>query len=123
MSASPRRRLVVASVSLLVFALAPITTRAEEYVEVPGTVQVVYGTTLVLVLDEPGPISYVIVNGHLIPVLGPRPTVNVDLGKVPQSDYAFMRPGERVRVIGTVSADRRRLLGTSIIRDTGQQAP
>jgi len=60
---------------------------------------------------------------YLVVVPGPRPTVNVDLRDVPQSEYAFMRSGERIGVIGTVASDRRRLLGRSIIRDAGQEAP
>lgn len=106
----------------LVFLAA--TATAQEYVQVEGTVQVLSGSTLIVVLDgPPGSVSYVIAGQYLLPIQGPRPTVNVDLAQVPQSDYMFMRPGERVSVIGTVSSDRRRLLGTSIIRGTGQQAP
>jgi hypothetical protein len=56
-------------------------------------------------------------------VPGPRQTVNIDLSQLPQSEYAFIRLGERVSVIGVVSDDRRRLIGTSIIRGAGQQAP
>lgn len=119
---------VVGSVPLLVVALVAITAwspvAAPDYVRVDGTVHWVSGSTLVLVLDgPPGPTSYAIVGQYLVPIPGPRPTVNVDLSQVPQSEYAFMRPGERVSVIGTASSDRRRLIGASIIRGAGQQAP
>lgn len=83
----------------------------------------VSGQTLTLGLDGPVNPYYQIVGQYLVPTAGPRPTVNVDLSRVPQSEYAFMRPGERVGVIGTVSSDRRRLIGTSIIREADQQAP
>ena len=81
------------------------------------------GQTLTLALDGPGNVYLQTLGPYLVPVAGPRPTVNVDLREVPQSDYSFMRQGERVGVIGAVSEDRRRLIGKSIIRNEGQQAP
>jgi hypothetical protein len=97
---------------------------AQDHVRIDGTVLWLSGNNLSLALD--GPVSaaqYLIVGQYLVPTAGPRPTVNVDLTRVPQSDYAFMRPGERVSVIGAASSDRRRLIATSIIRDAEPQAP
>jgi hypothetical protein len=114
----------VAVLLALMSLAAPPPVLAQDHVQVDGTVHYLSGSTLILVLDgPPGPVSYVIVGQFLLPIQGPRPTVNVDLGQVPQSEYMFMRPGERITVIGTVSPDRRRLLGTSIIRGPGSQAP
>ena len=97
---------------------------AQEYVRVDGVVQWVSGQNLVLLLDVPaGPPWYVVQGPYLVPVPGPRATVSVDLTQLPQSEYAFLRSGERIAVVGTVSDDRRRLIGTSIIRGPGQQAP
>lgn len=57
-------------------------------------------------------------------------TVNVDLRRVPQADYAFLRQGERVSVSGervsvsgVLSADRRRLAASSLVRVEGTQEP
>jgi hypothetical protein len=123
-----RVRVVSRSVPLLVSALVVIASwamaAAQEYVQVDGTVQWLAGQTLTLALDEPAsPSSYMIVGAYVVPVPGPRQTVNIDLSQVRQSEYAFMRPGERVSVIAVVSDDRSRLIGTSIIRGPGQQAP
>ena len=128
MSAFPRCRFVFGSVLLLVGALVVIApgaiTAAQDYVRLDGTVQWLAGQTLTLALDEPAsPSSYVIIGPYLVPVPGPRQTVNIDLSQVRQSEYAFMRPGERVSVIAVVSGDRHRLIGTSIIRGPEQQAP
>jgi hypothetical protein len=128
MSAFLRCRFVFGSVPLLVGALLVIApwaiTAAQDYVRLDGTVQWLAGQTLTLALDEPAsPSSYVIIGPYLVPVPGPRQTVNIDLSQVRQSEYAFMRPGERVSVIAVVSGDRHRLIGTSIIRGPEQQAP
>ncbi len=124
MRAFLRFRFVVGSVPLLVSALLVIAPWAQDYVRVDGTVQWLAGQTLTLVLDGPtGPRTYTIIGQYLVPVPGPRQTVNIDLSQLPQSEYAFIRSGERVSVIGVVSDDRRRLIGTSIIRGAGQQAP
>ena len=81
------------------------------------------GQTLTLALDGPGNPAYYAVGPYLVLAPGQRATVNVDLRQVPQSDYAAMRPNERVGVIGTLSQDRRRLIGTSIIREPEPQGP
>jgi hypothetical protein len=113
-------RVVVALALLL--ASSPVA--AQEAVQFQGTVQWVSGSTLVVVLEGPGGVAgYAVVGPYLVPIIGPRQTVSVDLAQVPQSEYAFMRPGERVVVIGVVDEDRRRILGTSIIRGAGPQAP
>jgi hypothetical protein len=128
MSAFLRSRFVVGSVPLLVSALVVIAAwapaAAQDYVRVDGTVQWLAGQTLTVVLDEPaGPAAYAIIGQYLVPVPGPRQTVNFDLSQLPQREYAFMRPGERVTVIGVVSDDRHHLIATSIIRSAGPEAP
>jgi hypothetical protein len=124
----PGSRVARRSAPLLVSAFVVIASwaiaAAQDYVQVDGTVRWLAGETLTLALDEPpSPSSYMIVGGYLVPVPGPRQTVNVDLSQLRQSEYAFMRPGERVSVIAVVSDDRSRLIATSIIRGPGQQAP
>src|SRR5262245_10653413 len=93
---------------------------AQEYMRFDGTVQWLSGQTLILALDtQTAAPSYVIVGQVLVPVQGPRQTVNIDLRQLPQRDYAFMRSGERVAVIGVPSDDGRRLVATSIVRNLG----
>src|SRR5262245_27983254 len=95
---------------------------AQEYMRFDGTVQWLSGQTLILALDaQIAAPSYVIVGQVLVPVQGPRQTVNVDLRQLPQRDYAVMRSGERIAVIGVPSDDGRRLIAASIIRNPGMQ--
>jgi hypothetical protein len=96
---------------------------AQGLIRVDGTVQWLSGQTLTLMSDTPGPTAYVIIGQSLLPVPGARPMVNVDLSQLPQSEYAFMRPGERVSVIGTLTSDGRRVVATSILRGAGAEAP
>jgi hypothetical protein len=119
---APMSVLLLASVFVVIASGA--NAEAQEYVQVDGTVQWLAGQTLTLALDGPAsPSSYMIVGAYVVPVPGPRQTVNIDLSQVRQSEYAYMRPGERVSVIAVVSEDRSRLIGASIIRGPGQQAP
>ena len=123
--------LVVAVLALGVLLAAALgaPALAQEYLRIDGTVQWLSGQTLSLALDAPTAApSYVIVGQILVPVQGPRQTVSVDLSKLPQREYGFMRSGERIAVIGVPSDDGRRLVATSIIRNLAppgsyQQAP
>jgi hypothetical protein len=128
MIASARSRCVLVGALRLVAALvagAPLApAAAQDHVRLDGTVLWLTGQTLTIALDGPiAPAYYTIVGPYVVPVPGQRPTVNIDLRELPQSDYAFMRPGERVGVIGAVSSDRRRLVARSIIREAELQAP
>ena len=111
----------------LVVALVMIATAtsalAQEQIRVDGTVRWLSGQTLTLQTDVPGPTSYVIVGQVLVPVQRPRPSVDVDLSQLPQSEYAFMRPGERVAVIGTLASEGHRVIATSILRGSGAETP
>ena len=95
---------------------------AQGQVQVDGTVQWLTGETLLILSDMPGPTAYIIVGQALLPVPGPRPSVGVDVSQLSQSEYAFMRPGERVTVFGTLTSDGRRVIATSILR-AGAQTP
>ena len=118
---SEYHRLLVVAIVVIGATLAPAA--AQDHVRVDGTVLWIQGQTLTLATDLPSAPGYTIVGQYLLPVPGPRQTVNVDLRQLPQTDYAFMRSGERVSVTGVVSSDRRRLIATSIIRDAEPQAP
>ena len=79
--------------------------------------------TLTVQSGAPSAPGYRIVGQYVVPVPGPPVTVNCDLSRLAQTDYAHMRPGERVSVIGVMSSDGRRLTATSIIRGAEQQTP
>ena len=52
------------------------------------------------------------------------PSVAIDLGRVPQSDYSGLAQGDWVIVTGELSSDRRRILGSGITRTYGSfQSP
>jgi hypothetical protein len=65
-----------------------------------------------------------IASDKLVMILDTGPSIAVDLGQVPQDQYRALNPRDRIVVIGTVSADNRRVLATSIVRaEWGGQAP
>jgi hypothetical protein len=109
-------------VSVLVLALTVAPAGGQDPVRIDGTVLWISGQTLTLRSDIPSAPGYQITGQYVVPVPGPLLNVNVDLHQLPQTDYAHMRPGERVSVIGVMSSDGRRLHATSIIRG-GEQAP
>ena len=119
------RRVVVVALSSLIIAFVATSTLvwAQGQVQVDGTVQWLTGQTLMILSDTPGPTAYLIVGQVLLPVPGPRPSVNVDVSQLPQSEYAFMTLGERVTVFGTLASDGRRVIATSILRASGAQTP
>jgi hypothetical protein len=55
----------------------------------------------------------------LIPQVGGVP-VNVDLGQVPQEQYANLRQGASITVDGVFSTDGRRMIATAVI-PTGER--
>jgi hypothetical protein len=92
------------SVALVVFALAlgltgPVapTSAAEQFVRVDGLVQWIGGQQMIVQADS-------------------GPSVDVDLASVRQDEYAGLGVRDRVAVIGMVSPDGRRLIGTSIVK-------
>ncbi|PYN90126.1 MAG: hypothetical protein DMD87_03125 [Candidatus Rokuibacteriota bacterium] len=93
------------SVALMILALmlglagpiAPVAAAQEQVVRVDGLVQWIGGQQMVVQADT-------------------GPSVGVDLTGVPQDEYAGLGVRDRVAVIGTVSPDGRRVLGTSVVR-------
>jgi hypothetical protein len=125
MNARSRRRhtgLAVLAVPLIVLSSA-LGVLAQGQIQIDGTVQWLSGNTLTVLTDTPGPTAYVIIGQFLQPVPGARPVVSVDLSQLPQSEYAFMRPGERLTVFGTLTGDGRRVIATSLVRGAGAQTP
>ena len=88
---------------LLVFA-RPDPAAAQRAYRLEGRVQWVAGGTLSLAVND-------------------GPAVSIDLRNVPQDDYAGLAQGDWVVVIAELSADRRRLIGTSVARVPEFQAP
>lgn len=77
-------------------ALTPVVA-VDQIVRVDGLVQWIGGQQMVVQADR-------------------GPSVGVDLASVPQDEYAGLGVRDRVAVLGVVSPDGRRLLGTSIVR-------
>src|SRR5262249_15011213 len=120
-----RSGLILLSLLAALAAVAgPADAPAQEYVQVEGTVAWITGNNLRLFIDSASvPPAYVISGGYLVPVPQPRQSIDVDLRGLPQTAYSFMRPGERVAVIGAFYGDRRLLVAPSLIRVPGRQAP
>jgi hypothetical protein len=92
------------SAGFVVFALALVLAGAvspavadEQLVRVDGLVQWIGGGQMIVQADTGG-------------------SVGVDLTSVPQDEYAGLGVRDRVAVIGMVSPDGRRVIGTSIAR-------
>ena len=107
----------------LLLAATAVPAAGQSPIRVDGTVMWISGHTLTLRSDVPSAPGYQIIGNYAVPVPGPQRTVTCDLHQLAQTDYAYMRAGERVSVIGVVSSDGRRLVATSIIRDGDQQTP
>jgi hypothetical protein len=93
----------VVVVLLLLGTLAPAGAQ-EQVVRLDGRVQWVASQTMVVSLDTGG-------------------SINVDLVRVPQDQYATLSPNERVTVIGLITDRSRRVIGTSVMRGGDSQAP
>jgi hypothetical protein len=87
---------VVALALVLAGAVSPAVAD-EQFVRVDGLVQWIGGGQMIVQADTGG-------------------SVGVDLTSVPQDEYAGLGVRDRVAVIGMVSPDGRRVIGTSIAR-------
>ena len=88
---------VLASMLSSAGALAPAAVAQEQVVRVDGLVQWIGGQQMVVQADR-------------------GPSVGVDLTSVPQDEYAGLGVRDRVAVIGMVSPDGRKVIGTAIVR-------
>jgi len=91
-------------VGLVVFVLAIGASGAvapavalDQVVRIDGLVQWIGGQQMVVQADR-------------------GPSVGIDLGGVPQDEYAGLGVRDRVAVIGTLSDDGRRIMGTTVMR-------
>jgi hypothetical protein len=97
------KRFAIASLALLVWALAVTPpTAQEQYLQVEGWVQWISAQRLQLVLDS-------------------GLSISVDLTHVPQDQYEALAPGsrDRVLVVGVISPNNRRLIASSVTRVHG----
>ena len=88
---------VLALVLSSVGGLTPATAAQEQVVRVDGLVQWIGGQQMIVQADT-------------------GPSVGVDLTSVPQGEYAGLGVRDRVAVIGMVSPDGRKVIGTAIMR-------
>jgi hypothetical protein len=105
------------TVALLVVAPGPAA--AQVNVQLSGTIESIDGQTLTLLTNAPPRRATMGPN----PTPVPRPTLVVDLDEVPASQYVFLRPGERIAVVGLPSADGRRFAAIAIIGGAGPPRP
>jgi hypothetical protein len=77
-------------------AVAPAAAQ-DQVVRVDGLVQWIGGQQMVVQADR-------------------GPSVGIDLASVPQDEYAGLGVRDRVAVIGTLSDDGRRIMGTTVMR-------
>ena len=101
--------------TLVLLVAAPAPGPAQVNVQLSGTIESIDGQTLTLLTNAP------LRRANLPPV--PRPTLVVDLAEVPASQYVFLRPGERIAVVGLPSADGRRFAAIAIIGGAGPPRP
>lgn len=101
-----RRMAVAILVATIVFGGVRQPVGAQErLVRFDGRVQWIAGQLMTVQLDSGG-------------------SASVDLLHVPQDQYLVLTRGERIVVFGIVSDGRRRVIGTSVVRASGDsQAP
>lgn len=91
---------------------------AQVNVQLSGTVESIDGPTLTLITKPPPP-RRVTLGEAANPVPAQPPKLVVDLEAVPASQWVFLRPGERIAVVGLPSADGRRFTAIAVIGGAG----
>lgn len=110
-----RSRTFSATALLVLVSIAPRPATAQVNEQRSGTVESLEGTTLTLLTNAP-PRRLIGPDRAAPPTL---PTLVVDLDAVPASQWVFLRPGERIAVVGLPSADGRRFSAIAIIGGAG----
>jgi hypothetical protein len=99
-----------------VLVAAPGPAGAQVNMQLSGTIESIEGPTLTLVTSAPRRTM----TGLTLDPAPPRPpTLVVDLDEVPASQWVFLRPGEKIAVVGLLSADGRRFSAIAIIGGAG----
>jgi hypothetical protein len=107
-----RTFVVSALIVLVASVVSPVA--AQVNVQLSGTVESIGDHTLTLITTAP---RRRVFGADAAPA--PRPTLEVDLEEVPASQWVFLRPGERIAVVGLPSADGRRFAAVAIIGGAG----
>jgi hypothetical protein len=108
-------RTALACALLALVASAPSPLAAQVNVQLSGIVESI-GDHM-LTLRTAGPTRRVFGADGKSPA--PRPTLDVNLEEVPASQWVFLRPGERIAVVGLPSADGLRFAAIAIIGGAG----
>ena len=107
--------MVSALIALVASVASPVA--AQVNVQLSGTVESIGDHTLTLITTAP---RRRVFGADAAPA--PRPTIEVDLEEVPASQWVFLRPGERIAVVGLPSADGRRFAAVAIIGGAGPRS-
>ena len=100
MTRTAGRRLRLLLTVVLLLALSGPSSAQSRSIRFEGRVQWIAGSVLSVAMND-------------------GPSVAIDLGRVPQSDYSGLAQGDWVIVVGELSPDRRRILGSGITRTYG----
>ena len=103
-----------ALLTLIVSVTGPVA--AQVNVQLSGTVESVGDHMLTLIANVP---RRRVFGADPAAKPAPPPTLEVDLTEVPASQWVFLRPGERIAVVGLPSADGRRFAAVAIIGGAG----
>jgi hypothetical protein len=107
-------RTFVASALIVLVASVASPVAAQVNVQLSGTIESIGDHALTLITHAP---RRRVFGADAAPA--PRPTLEVDLEEVPASQWVFLRPGERIAVVGLPSADGRRFAAVAVIGGAG----
>ena len=102
------------ALTLALVVATPALAAAQVNVQLSGTIESIEGPTLTLLTTAP---PRRVTLGA--PAPAPRPKLVVDLSEVPASQWVFLRPGERIAVVGLPSADGLRFAAIAILGGAG----
>ena len=102
------------ALTLALIVTTPYLAAAQVNVQLSGTIESIDGPTLTLLTAAP---PRRVTLGS--PPPAPRPKLVVDLGEVPASQWVFLRPGERIAVVGLPSADGLRFAAIAVLGGAG----
>ena len=108
-----RSRTCIALLVLVASLASPVA--AQVNVQLSGIVESIGDHALTLITNAPP--RRRVFGADATPA--PRPTLEVNLEEVPASQWVFLRPGERIAVVGLPSADGKRFTAIAIIGGAG----
>jgi hypothetical protein len=111
-------RALAAFAILVLPCLVADPAAAQFNVQLSGTIESIDGPVMVL-RTPPPPARRVTLGDSGKPAPPPPPTLVVDLDEVPASQWVFLRPGERIAVVGVPSADGLRFAAIRVIGGAG----